>query len=61
MTLAERIALVQQRSAATYLARTKVQMQLNQAQAHAAQLDHELIALDGELRVLQQMQAEEPS
>jgi len=55
MTIPERIADAQRRSVQAYLQRVRIQEQMGQAQAHAAALDRELLALDGEVRVLTAM------
>lgn len=52
MTLAERVADAQQRSVATYLSRVEVERQRQQLTQQAQALDLELVALDGEIRIL---------
>ncbi len=59
MTLAERLADANQRSVALYLQRTRLQQQLQQMQMQAALCDQGLLKLDGEIELLEKMQADE--
>ncbi len=59
MTLVERLADANQRSVALYLQRTRLQQQLQQVQMQAALCDQGLLKLDGEIELLEKMQADE--
>lgn len=52
MTVAERLSAAQQKSVSLYLHRQAIQGQIQQLQLVAQQTDLELVALDGEIRVL---------
>jgi len=61
MTPQARLQQAHQRSVGLYLRRQAAQEQLMQLQAEAQQIDRELIALDGEIRVWTQIAAQEPA
>ena len=60
MTLDERVLDAQTRSMKLYLERQTVELTRQQAMVRAQQIDLELVKLDGELALLETLQAEAP-